>query len=207
MIQILWRNEHAVLVDKPANTLSVPGRFQDDRPILGRLLEDQLKTPIYPVHRLDYEVSGVMIYALSKPAHAELNKGFEKRMIHKTYWAVSGHENPAPAESQVWKRKILRGKKRSYESPVGELAETHAKVLKNEGQELLWELNPVTGRAHQLRLELYLQGFPIKGDALYNSKQSWPFPGIALRAMRLDIPSHYQDKFGIPSVQEVAPWS
>lgn len=209
-IEILWQNEHAVLVDKPAEVLSVPARTKDDpRPVLGLILQEQLGQPIFPVHRLDFEVSGVMVFALTKVAHQKLNLGFEKKMIKKTYLALT--ETPAetqkefPVGPQVWKRKILRGKKRSYESPVGEQAETRALVL--DKTQALWQLEPVTGKPHQLRLELYLQGFPILGDQLYNSKKPWSQKGIALRSHRIEFPESIVSEFGLPKFQEVSPWT
>jgi 23S rRNA-/tRNA-specific pseudouridylate synthase len=51
-----------------------------------------------------------------------------------------------------------------------------------------WTLQPKTGRNHQLRVQLALRGWPIAGDSLYGSAVVWPLPGIALRAVRLEIP-------------------
>jgi tRNA pseudouridine32 synthase/23S rRNA pseudouridine746 synthase len=207
-VKILWQNEHAVLVEKPAKVLSVPGRTADDgRPVLGLQLQELLKQKIYPVHRLDFEVSGVMIYALTKQAHAALNLGFEKKEITKTYLAVTENQKTRPSTSVVWKRKILRGKKRSFESPVGDLAETHARILQENPESITWELKPITGKPHQLRLELYLQGFPILGDELYNSKRPWSHPGIALRAVKIEFPQAISDAFQIPPSFEVSPWT
>ncbi len=206
-INILWQNEHAVLIEKPALSLSVPGRMQQDgRPVVGWILQEQLQTNIFPVHRLDFEVSGVMIYALSKPAHAKLNQCFENREINKTYLAVTETAKQLPVGSQVWTRKILRGKKRAFESEHGLFSETWAEILKSGDPEVLWKLQPVTGRSHQLRLELYLQGFPIRGDTLYNSKVAWPHPGIALRAVKIEFPESVANEFGIPLCQDIAPW-
>lgn len=205
-IKVLWRNEHAVLVEKPARTLSVPGRHADDgRPVFGLELQKQLNQQVYPVHRLDFEVSGVMVFALNPQSHKKLNQGFEKKTIRKIYLAQTESEKPLPAGPQIWKRKILRGKKRSYESPHGDWAETRALVVDSDLS--LWQLEPVTGKPHQLRLEMHLQGFPILGDELYNSEKPWPYPGIALRAQRIDFPQDLQQDLGLPAFQEVPSWT
>lgn len=204
-ISILWHNENAVMVDKPARMLSVPGRsVGDGRLVLGLELQKQLGRQIFPVHRLDFEVSGVMVYALTKEAHQKINLSFEKKRIRKTYLAKT-EVGPFPEGLQVWKRRILRGKKRSYESPHGDWAETRAEII--DAEKSLWRLEPVTGKPHQLRLELYLQGFPILGDELYNSKTKWVHPGIALRAQRIDFPQDLHSDLGLPKRYEASLWT
>ena len=63
-MKFLFQNEHFVIMDKPAMVLTVPDRHQSDRPCLGLELQKELKTQIFPVHRLDYEVSGLVLFAL-----------------------------------------------------------------------------------------------------------------------------------------------
>lgn len=203
MLSIVFRNEHLVVIDKPALVLSVPGRFQDDpRRVAGRELEQQLAVRVWPVHRLDYEVSGLMLFALTAEAHRESNHVFEKRDVEKTYQAFTEKVSSYIQGRQNWRRKILRGKKRSYESPHGEWAETDAEMT-NGGSWSEWRLFPRTGKPHQLRLELALQGYPILGDQLYGSKVDWPLAGIALRAISLRFPRLFCEKFQLPETLEV----
>ena len=209
-VRILFENENLVAVEKPAMTLSVPARTADDpRPVMGKLLESQLNQKIYPVHRLDFEVSGVMVYALNPIAHKLLNQGFEQKTIKKTYLAMTQNskEQTLPKGEQTWRRQILRGKKRSYESPHGEWAETTAEVIFEDSKSVNWRLSPITGKPHQLRVELYLQGYPILGDTLYNSQSPWAHPGIALRSVLIDFPEELQTQLEIPFQFEVEPWT
>ncbi len=214
--QIVFQNDDWVAVDKPAGWLTVPSRFEkeDARKVLGRELERQFKTQIYPVHRLDLEVSGLVLFATSAKAQRFGNGWFEGRNVSKTYQGQSGArdfshwpENLAKASEEIpvdqlveWKCRLLRGKRRSYESPRGDRSVTLARLLKSGTAEILkWELQPLTGRSHQLRFEMSRHGYPLLGDELYGSKQKWS-PGIALRAVHLDlIKVPAADRMGLPA--------
>jgi tRNA pseudouridine32 synthase/23S rRNA pseudouridine746 synthase len=182
-------------VDKPAGWLSVPARLagEDARPVLGRRLEEALGCRLWPVHRLDAEVTGIILYAKDAEAHREAGRWFEAREVDKAYEALT--EGTVPVSSaasgapEIWRSQLLRGKKRAYESPHGKAAETAARPLgmveAEGGPALQWALTPRTGRPHQLRFELAKHGFPILGDALYGASRPWPKGGIALRCVRL----------------------
>lgn len=198
--KIVFENTHFVIVDKAALVLSVPSRLgeTDPRPCLGHILEADLKCQIYPVHRLDFEVQGLIMYAKTTEAHRAGNKWFENKSISKTYVALTSSEiNPVekvgvPFE---WKCSLLRGKKRAYESPAGKKSITHGVLVKKN----YWHLNPITGRSHQLRYELYRHGFPIIGDELYGSPMKFDRGGIALRAFEINFQNIIErEKFGLP---------
>lgn len=218
----IFQNSHLVVVDKPHGVLSVPPRFKDERRVLGLELESFLARQIWPVHRLDYEVSGLIIYALSSDAHKLLGRAFENTEIRKTYSALTSavptvtewvkHEATTGPELQTWKSRIERGKKRSYASPRGQDALTEARCLGqvavNGKAYLQWELNPLTGRPHQLRFELSSRGYPIVGDKLYSSDEVWLgteaiASAIALRAVRLQFPEALRGKLELPAEIEV----
>lgn len=191
--EIVFKNDHFIIVDKAPNVLSVPSRMGNDehRPCLGRILEDDLKKRLYPVHRLDYEVQGLIIYALTSSAQRDANGWFEHKSIQKIYSAITkSSDNFKVGESYEWKCKLLRGKKRAYESPAGKESLTIAKlILKDEKDFFHWELRPITGRSHQLRYELYRHDMAIVGDNLYGSIEKFSAEGIALRAFEIDFSS------------------
>lgn len=201
--QIVFKNDQICLVDKPSGYLSIPGRFKDERPILGLELEQDLATTIYPVHRLDYEVSGIMIYALNKVAHRLLNIAFEQHQVKKCYQAFSQGGQFELGDQGEWRCHLLRGKKRAYEKPWGDLAITQFELVKQSpAQRYEWRLYPQTGRSHQLRYELFRHGSPILGDQLYGSLEQWlpESPGsIALRAVELKFESSLIEKLEIPT--------
>lgn len=218
MINIIFQNEQFVVVDKAAGVLTTPPRFQDDRPILGRELEKLLKTQIFPVHRLDFEVSGLVLYALNARAHSEANTQFENRLVQKTYQALTEFVASGQAvtkrisigdlkmgEWMDWKCRVLKGKKRTYESPHGQNSWTKARCEKKEGNLLHWTLMPVTGRSHQLRFDLARHGFPIVGDTLYGA-QALRENEISLRSVSLEFQdADWAQKYGLPSKLSVEP--
>ncbi len=187
-MQLAFDNPHFVAADKPAGWLSVPARTgaADPRTCLGLALEAALGLRLWPVHRLDAEVSGLILFAKNADAHRAANGWFERREVEKRYEALTDGDPGAAAKvAGVWRSRILRGKKRAYESPHGKDAETVARLLGRRGDLLAWDLEPRTGRPHQLRYELAKHGFPIAGDSLYGSTRPHAGGGIALRCVGL----------------------
>lgn len=173
--QIIWQDSDLVAINKPACWLSVPSRMgrADPRPCLGIWLQERLKTKIFPIHRLDFEVGGLIIFALNQAAERKYSMLFESREIKKTYeaWVV----NPLPLGTEmVVENLLVKGKKRAFVAPHGKKSITHLRAIKrfmHEGKELtLVELNPLTGRSHQLRVHLAGLSAPIYGDKLYGGE-------------------------------------
>ncbi len=207
MIEIIFENEHFVICDKLSGVLSTPSRFedQDERKCLGSVLQAALNKQIYPVHRLDFEVSGLVMFAKSPEAHRQANSWFEKRQVHKTYRALTTGQDFShiplniknarqkmalhPGINFNWEGRILRGKRRAFESPHGKSSLTLVAYIGVEERGFhKWDLHPVTGRSHQLRFDLSRHGFPIVGDQLYGSKVDWKGTNsIALRAYEIDF--------------------
>lgn len=243
MLKPIYKNSDFIILDKPAGVLTTPAREgdKDPRAVLGLELQKQLGLQIYPVHRLDFEVSGLVVYALNASAHSVANSWFEKKLIQKTYRALTLNcdfqhipaniENPRQLlspefqKTYQWHNKILKGKKRAFVSEHGKASHTLAKclgfadiedgisqVLLNEivdGELLIgtpsilaWDLNPVTGRSHQLRFELSYRGFPILGDRLYGSNvKTSEESRIALRAWKLDLSEiPEKERRGLPKI-------
>lgn len=190
-MRLVFRNEHFAAVDKPAGWLSVPGRFgtADPRSCAGLELQTRLGQRVWPVHRLDAEVSGLLLFALSADAHRAAGAWFEGRAVSKRYEARTEGEAGVlrPGRTFEWRSRLLRGKKRSYETPRGREAITVAEFWGAAGSWLAWRLEPLTGRPHQLRVHLAAHGFPIAGDALYGAARPWPPGGIGLRSTALDL--------------------
>jgi len=212
-INIISESPALVVVDKPVGFLSVPSRMtfseqnRDERPVVGLLLEKQLGTRLFPVHRLDVEVSGLLLFAKTAPAHRLLSMAFENNQAQKTYEALSSSNHFVElGRPHIFENKLLRGKKRAYESPLGKTAITRAlatqKLSYRDQECVAWKLEPVTGRSHQLRFHLAQAGFPILGDKLYGSKDEGPEGGgIALRAVALnlsELPVTERDALDIP---------
>ncbi|MGZ3788263.1 MAG: RluA family pseudouridine synthase [Bacteriovorax sp.] len=201
--KIVFQNSHFIIVDKSPNVLSVPTRLKEEekRPILGLILEADLGVTLYPVHRLDFEVQGLIMYALTQEAQRAGNGWFENKIVEKIYCAITkGHADFKKGETFEWKCRLLRGKKRAYESPHGKDSITIARLESiDESGYFHWELRPVTGRSHQLRYELFRHGMPILGDTLYGSTEKFKSEGIALRAFKIDFSKAFNRKeFSLP---------
>lgn len=206
-ITILFEDQNCVVIDKPASWLSVPARTADDaRPILGRELEKQLGISILPIHRLDAEVSGAILFAKTKDFHRDANMAFEKHTVQKTYQALTDLGAFQKGDKREWKSKLVRGKKRTFEADHGKYSITLAEVVDCTKEYLDWRLNPVTGRPHQLRFELTKHHCTILGDTLYGSDRPWPLGGIALRSLRLAIPQDLQEKWKLPEAFTAPPF-
>lgn len=169
MIQVLYNDADCVAVLKPAGVAAIP-EAREDANCMVALLAAQLDVRVMPVHRLDKEVSGVMLYALHPEAHRFLNKAFEQREVHKTYQALV---HGVIVEDQGVITRPLRefGSGRMGVDDInGKPSETHFSVLKRYDRFTLVELHPQTGRRHQLRVHLYSIGHPIVGDTRYGDK-------------------------------------
>lgn len=212
MNRILFESKDLIVLDKPAGVLSVPSRLgiRDERPVAASLIPNIEKKSLYPVHRLDLEVSGLLLFAKNSNTQKILSDVFENRTVKKTYIALSEDKPISPLElnkTVTWKNLLVKGKKRVFEAPYGKNAITVAepdKVISLQNKKyILWNLYPETGRPHQLRFHMSKAGFPIVGDTKYGSSQNFLSQSIALRAValefldknivnRLDIPQEFR---------------
>ncbi len=121
-MKTVFSNAHFVAIDKPAGVLSVPSRFsdslenKDSRPVARTWLQEHLGCRLFPVHRLDFEVSGILLFAKSAKAQTTASRWLEQKKIQKTYSALSEFAKepaklPSFGETQTWEAKLLRGKR------------------------------------------------------------------------------------------------
>lgn len=173
--QLVYSDDSLLVLNKPSGLLAVPGRGEDKQDCLSRRVQ-----VCYPealiVHRLDMATSGLMLMARSPALQRALSQLFEQREVYKRYLAVvDGHLTPAPTPdgwglidlpiAADWPRRPLRVIDTEHGKPsqtrwrsLGFDAATHSSRV---------ELEPVTGRSHQLRVHLLALGHPILGDTLY----------------------------------------
>lgn len=166
----LYRDDHILLINKPAYLLSVPGRAAENKDCAVRRLQAQYPD-IRLVHRLDLDTSGIMVFALTAQAQSRLSRLFQLRTVQKRYQAVVHglveHDNgkielPLIAD---WPNRPLQ--KVCHET--GKNALTHYRVLERDipGNRTRLLLSPVTGRSHQLRIHCRELGHPIIGCDMY----------------------------------------
>ncbi len=207
MLKIIFENEHLIVVDKPAGVLSVPSRFQDKdaRPFAAQFIKHIPHKNLFPIHRLDFEVSGLLLFAKTPGAQKVVSDAFEKHTVVKTYEALTEINGDfAPGSNYEWKNKLAKGKRRTFAADYGKLAITEATLEKTfvwDKQECFkWLLRPKTGRWHQLRYHLSSNGAPILGDLRYGAKAEFLNGTIALRATNLKfLEEKLTQRYGIAS--------
>jgi len=178
-IDLLHADAALLVLDKPAGLLAVPGRGADKQDCLSARAQQWIADALI-VHRLDMATSGLMLMARGAAMQRELSRAFAERQVHKRYVAVVDGHLDAPAGDwgvidlpilADWPRRPLR-----VIDARGQASVTRWRVLALElgadGQpQTRLELEPVTGRSHQLRVHLQAIGHAILGDALYASAQ------------------------------------
>ena len=167
-IEYVYNDEQIIIVDKPANMLSVPGRTPDKKDCLIHRVQKRFPEARI-VHRLDFATSGLMVIAQNRESHRELSRQFENRETEKTYVAkVFGQPEQASGVLDQpmrcdWERRPLQ----IVDHKLGKKALTHWRIIERFENSCLVELSPTTGRTHQLRVHMQAMGHPILGDELY----------------------------------------
>ena len=166
--RILFQDEHLLIVDKPHFLPMIPtGRFLHET-LLVRL-KHQLELPhLTPIHRLDRETAGVVIFSHNLATRGKYQSMFQKRSVRKVYEALA-----APLEGRsfpfTYRSRMVDGDKffvmREEEGEPN--SETVVELIERRGEVALYRLHPHTGRKHQLRLHMASLGAPILNDAFY----------------------------------------
>lgn len=170
LVSILYQDDDLLIANKPSGLLTVPGKGPENQDCLyKRVLGINPNARI--VHRLDQATSGIVMFPLNYPCLKQLTHQFESRDIHKRYLAiVSGLVNDDEGEVQLplicdWPNRPKQ--KVCYEQ--GKSAHTRYKVIgrDRDNNRSRMQLEPVSGRTHQLRVHMLSIGHPILGDRLY----------------------------------------
>jgi 23S rRNA pseudouridine1911/1915/1917 synthase len=178
-LAILHRDEHLLVVDKPAGLLSVGG----PRSVADALAEQGLAAR--PVHRLDREVSGALLCAASDASRAALEDLFRGQRIAKTYWGLVRGRPPAREGELAYP--ILEERERARVSARGKPARTRYRTLRELRLATELEIELVTGRRNQIRVHLAHAGAPLVGETKYARRGDDPLRAkrVALHAWRL----------------------
>lgn len=166
---MIFEDEHLLAVDKPAGW-----NTHAPSPFAGEGIYDWFRhreprwSGLAIIHRLDKEVSGVLLFGKTPLANRSLTQQFAERRVRKRYLLLTDH--PVSRTAFTVRTRLARAGAR-YQTVVdvrrGQSAETRFRVLGTEAGRTLCEAEPVTGRTHQIRVHAAEQGFPILGDALY----------------------------------------
>lgn len=203
-----FEDAHLLLLAKPSGLLSVPGRGPDKQDCLSKRVQDRYPEALV-VHRLDQDTSGLILMARGIEAQRRLSRLFETRQVHKRYVAVV-HGQPTPTEADEagwhtidspilldWERRPIH-----IISPEGKPSRSRWRALHRSDTATLLELEPVTGRTHQLRVHLQSIGHPMLGDSLYAPPEVRALsPRLMLHARDLGFPHPFTDEamsFSLP---------
>jgi 23S rRNA pseudouridine1911/1915/1917 synthase len=197
-LDILFEDNHIIVVNKRPGVL-VQGDQTGDKPLVEMLkdyIAEKYQKPgnVFAgvVHRIDRPVSGVVIFARTSKALERLNAQFRERKVEKIYWALVNNQ-PAEEEGVLvhWLSKNSSTnvtKAYHYERNDALRSELAYRLIsKTPSGFSLLEVKPITGRSHQIRVQLASMGCPIAGDVKYGAKRANSDASICLHARRLII--------------------
>ncbi len=176
-LEVLYEDNHLLIVNKPGGVLS-QGDKTGDKTIIDQgkaYVKEKYDKPgevfMGLTHRLDRPVSGAIILARTSKGLERMNKIFRNNQVDKTYWAIVKKHPPKKQDKLVhWlvkdsKKNTTKAYKEQQEG--SQRAELNYKVLGKLNDHFLLEVKPITGRPHQIRVQLSSIGCPIRGDVKY----------------------------------------
>jgi 23S rRNA pseudouridine955/2504/2580 synthase len=196
---VIHEDRAAIVVNKPPGLATQGGTKTNDH--LDRLLDglaDEGAPRPKLVHRLDKDTSGALLVARTPRAAAAFSKSFSSRTARKVYWAiVTGVPSIADGmiDLPLAKQPGTGGEKVHVDEEEGQPARTRYRVIERAGNRAAWvELQPMTGRTHQLRVHMLAIGHPILGDGKYGGQDAFLTGAISrklhlhARRLRIDHP-------------------
>lgn len=211
--QVLYEDNHLLALFKPAGTLTI-GDDTGDITMVD-VAREYIRTKYHKpgnvfvgvVHRLDRPVSGVLLFARTSKAASRLSDQFRREQVQKTYVAmVDGRVKPSAGTFTDW---LVKDRVSNRVTSVGEGTANAQKsvmkyqVIRPEGLRTLLQLHPITGRSHQIRVQLATRGLPIVGDVKYGSKHRLG-RRILLHAQQLEI-THPTQKHRLTITADLPP--
>lgn len=192
---VVYEDNHLIIVNKSAGIL-VHEDITKDKTLedyVKEYLKDKYNKPgdvfLGTIHRLDRPVSGLVVFAKTSKALTRMNELFRKRHVQKTYWAIT-FKKPAKNSGRLvhWlKKDTVANKVTAFDTEVqdSQKAELDYRYLGNINKYHLIEVSPITGRPHQIRVQLASIGCTIKGDVKYGSPKANHDASINLHARRI----------------------
>jgi len=168
-VDIVFEDEEILVLNKPANLLVIPDRYDKSLPNVADLLKNELGK-IFVVRRIDKETSGLVAFAKTAEAHAVLNGQFERREVLKTYLAiVVGELSQKDGTIDLPLSEDSEGRTMRVDRKNGKESITEYTVLEQFDGYAFLGARPKTGRMHQIRIHLRELGTPILADGLYGN--------------------------------------
>jgi 23S rRNA pseudouridine1911/1915/1917 synthase len=184
-LDIIYEDSDIILVNKPADLLTIPDRHDAEKPSLQGALKAHYGR-VFTIHRLDRETSGILIFAKNEDAHRHLSIQFEKHETSKIYVALLDgvlHQDTGEIDKPIATHSSVAGKmviaKRGKESL------TYYKATEKFKHFTLVEADIRTGRTHQVRVHFQSIGYPLAVDALYGRRNSLLLSAIKTKGVKL----------------------
>jgi tRNA pseudouridine32 synthase/23S rRNA pseudouridine746 synthase len=172
---ILFQDPHILVAYKPHFLAVIPGGIYVNECLQNRLRLSTGIDTLQALHRLDRVTAGLVIFSVNPDTRHIYHYLFEKRQIHKTYQAVAKISTGENLLGQKWevKNRIVRSEPRFRMRVAEGGANSHSVIqcLKQSRHKALFELKPVTGKTHQLRVHMQALGWPILNDKYYPQLQ------------------------------------
>lgn len=191
-MEVVYEDNHIIIVNKKSGEI-VQGDKTGDTPLsetVKQWIKEKYAKPgnvfCGVVHRLDRPVFGLVVFAKTSKALSRMNEMFRNGDVHKTYWAITKNRPPKDEDTLVHYITTTERNNKSYastvEKPGAQKAVLKYRVISQSDNYYLIEVKLLTGRKHQIRVQLAAIGCPIKGDLKYGAKRSNPDGSISLLA-------------------------
>lgn len=185
MLTILLQDEHLVAIDKPAGMLVHRSRIDvHAREFAMQTLRDQIGQPVFPVHRIDRPTSGVLLFALDSHIARELSEQFQQRTISKTYYAIVRGHSPTTG---TWDEPLIEKPDKIVDRLADKDKPAQSAITKFEtlqswtipfstgkypnSRYSLVDVQPLTGRKHQIRRHFNHMAHPLIGDTTHGDRR------------------------------------
>lgn len=173
-IELIYCDDALMVANKPAGLLAVPGRGPDKQDCLSARIQAEFPDALI-VHRLDMATSGLIVFARGAEMQRKLSELFREREVHKRYVALAACRLDESGEIDLpliadWPNRP----KQKVDHEIGKHSLTRYRLLHYDADTdtSRVELEPVTGRSHQLRVHLAESGHPIIGDVFYGGREA-----------------------------------
>jgi len=184
--KIIYEDEWLMVVDKPSGMLVIPTPKKETNTLTDLLNQEldsrNVEVNAYPCHRLDRETSGLIIYAKGKSMQSRMMEEFKKRVVRKTYVAF--------VQGRIKKNfDIIKGCIYNRNKGRKETAITKYKVLETKRDFSVLEVEPITGRTNQIRIQFKEIGHPLVGESVYAFRKDFKlrFRRVALHATAIEF--------------------
>ena len=175
-IDIIFEDEHLMIINKPHGLVVHPGAGQPEDTLMNALLHYQPHLEILPragiVHRLDKDTSGLLVIAKTHETHQALIQMMQERQIQRHYFALVHGVVRSSATISTFYGRHPQNRLKMAVRPQGKSAITHYQIQERFKQNTLLNVSLETGRTHQIRVHLQYIGYPIVGDSLYGKARA-----------------------------------